>query len=149
MNNVGCCVSIVCLICDATLWSGLSPSFAFHFNGARWINIFPPAPLIISELSALCQWEKWFLCVSVQERASAVFPLCHQRALICRWGDVELVEMSLFCTNISTYFHLFVFHLQRKQSETNMRHVSISPAIRRVSEDSEDGQWTLLWNREC
>lgn len=35
------------------------PSIVSHFNGAWWINILPQSPLIISELTALCQHTKW------------------------------------------------------------------------------------------
>lgn len=83
------------------------PSFVSHFNGARWINIFSPAPLIILELSALCQQEKWLLRFSAQQRASAVSPRCHKRALACRWGDVELVEMSRVFPHWHQYLHSF------------------------------------------
>lgn len=53
---------------------------------------FSAASVIISKLSDLSHREKWFLLPKVLGECPCTFPGCHERALICRWGDVRLLQ---------------------------------------------------------
>lgn len=114
MNNGGLtCVCIMCLICDATL--SASPSLLLFILMEQDESIFfLPLPLSFQSCQPLCQWEKWFLRVRVQQRglcSSPSLPLESTHMQMGRCG--ACVEMSrvfslFFFFLHSSHFHLFI-----------------------------------------
>lgn len=145
MNNGGLtCVCIMCLICDATL--SASPSLLLFILMEQDESIFfLPLPLSFQSCQPLCQWEKWFLRVRVQQRglcSSPSLPLesTHMQMGRCgACGDVQSLFPFFFFFALLSFPPFYLICRESGLKRTcDIRYVSTMPITKRASEESEE-----------